>query len=290
MNMTSPERIVYVDGHYCLESEGKVSIFDRGYLFADAIYEVTCVIGGKLVDFDGHMARLARSLKELDMPAPMSPQELLAIHRKLVIDNNVDEGLIYMQISRGVADRDFNFPSKDTRPVVVMFTQSRPVLESPLAKRGLKVITLPDIRWGRRDIKTVQLLYPSMAKNAAHEAGADDAWLVQDGFVTEASSANAYIVTADDKIVTRALSSDILHGITRAAVLGFAQEAGYALEERSFTVAEALRAKEAFITSATSFVTSVLSINDETIGDGTIGPVSSRLREIYLEKAVGARI
>lgn len=290
MNMTSPERIVYVDGHYCLESEGKVSIFDRGYLFADAIYEVTCVIGGKLVDFDGHMARLARSLKELDMPAPMSAQELLAIHRKLVIDNNVDEGLIYMQISRGVADRDFNFPSKDTRPVVVMFTQSRPVLESPLAKRGLKVITLPDIRWGRRDIKTVQLLYPSMAKNAAHEAGADDAWLVQDGFVTEASSANAYIVTADDKIVTRALSSDILHGITRAAVLGFAQEAGYALEERSFTVAEALRAKEAFITSATSFVTSVLSINDETIGDGTIGPVSSRLREIYLEKAVGARI
>lgn len=288
--MTSPERIVYVDGHYCLESEGKVSIFDRGYLFADAIYEVTCVIGGKLVDFDGHMARLARSLKELDMPAPMSAQELLAIHRKLVIDNNVDEGLIYMQISRGVADRDFNFPSKDTRPVVVMFTQSRPVLESPLAKRGLKVITLPDIRWGRRDIKTVQLLYPSMAKNAAHEAGADDAWLVQDGFVTEASSANAYIVTADDKIVTRALSSDILHGITRAAVLGFAQEAGYALEERSFTVAEALRAKEAFITSATSFVTSVLSINDETIGDGTIGPVSSRLREIYLEKAVGARI
>jgi len=288
--MTSPERIVYVDGHYCLESQGKVSIFDRGYLFADAIYEVTCVIGGKLVDFDGHMARLARSLKALDMPTPMSPQELLAIHRKLVIDNNVDEGLIYMQISRGVADRDFNFPPKDTRPVVVMFTQSRPVLESPLAKRGLKVITLPDIRWGRRDIKTVQLLYPSMAKNAAHEAGADDAWLVQDGFVTEASSANAYIVTADDKIVTRALSSDILHGITRAAVLGFAQEAGYALEERSFTVAEALRAKEAFITSATSFVTSVLSINDETIGDGTIGPVSSRLREIYLEKAVGARI
>ncbi len=290
MNMTSPERIVYVDGHYCLESEGKVSIFDRGYLFADAIYEVTCVIGGKLVDFDGHMARLARSLKELDMPAPMSPQELLAIHRKLVIDNNVDEGLIYMQISRGVADRDFNFPSKDTRPVVVMFTQSRPVLESPLAKRGLKVITLPDIRWGRRDIKTVQLLYPSMAKNAAHEAGADDAWLVQDGFVTEASSANAYIVTADAKIVTRALSSDILHGITRAAVLGFAQEAGYALEERPFTVAEALEAKEAFITSATSFVTSVLSIDGEKIGDGTIGPVSSRLREIYLEKAVGARI
>jgi D-alanine transaminase len=290
MNMSSPERIVYVAGQYCPESEAKVSVFDRGYLFADAIYEVTCVIGGKLVDFDGHMARLARSLKELDMPVPMSDAELLAIHRKLVADNNVDEGLIYMQISRGNADRDFNFPSKDTSPVVVMFTQARPVLESPLAKRGLKVISLPDIRWGRRDIKTVQLLYPSMAKNAANDAGADDAWLVQDGFVTEASSANAYIVKADDKIVTRSLSSDILHGITRAAVLRFAEEAGYVLEERSFTIAEALEAKEAFITSATSFVTSVLSIDGHVIGDGAIGPVSRRLREIYLEKAVGARI
>jgi D-alanine transaminase len=288
--MTSPERIVYVDGHYCPESQGKVSIFDRGYLFADAIYEVTCVIGGKLVDFDGHMARLARSLKELDMPTPMSAQELLAIHRKLVADNNVDEGLIYMQISRGNADRDFNFPSKDTPPVVVMFTQARPVLESPLAKRGLKVITLPDIRWGRRDIKTVQLLYPSMVKNAAYEAGADDAWLVQDGFVTEASSANAYIVTRDGKIVTRGLSSDILHGITRNAVLGFAEEAGYLLEERPFTVAEALDAQEAFITSATSFVTSVLSIDGHAIGEGVVGPVSKRLRDVYIEKAVSARI
>ncbi len=288
--MTSPERIVYVDGHYCPESQGKVSIFDRGYLFADAIYEVTCVIGGKLVDFDGHMARLARSLKELDMPTPMSAQELLAIHRKLVADNKVDEGLIYMQISRGNADRDFNFPSKDTPPVVVMFTQARPVLESPLAKRGLKVITLPDIRWGRRDIKTVQLFYPSMVKNAAYEAGADDAWLVQDGFVTEASSANAYIVTRDGKIVTRGLSSDILHGITRNAVLGFADEAGYLLEERPFTVAEALEAQEAFITSATSFVTSVLSIDGHVIGEGVVGPVSKRLRDVYIEKAVSARI
>lgn len=288
--MTSPERIVYVDGHYCPESQGKVSIFDRGYLFADAIYEVTCVIGGKLVDFGGHMARLARSLKELDMPTPMSAQELLDIHRKLVADNKVDEGLIYMQISRGNADRDFNFPSKDTPPVVVMFTQARPVLESPLAKRGLKVITLPDIRWGRRDIKTVQLLYPSMVKNAAYEAGADDAWLVQDGFVTEASSANAYIVTRDGKIVTRGLSSDILHGITRNAVLGFAEEAGYLLEERPFTVAEALDAQEAFITSATSFVTSVLSIDGHAIGEGVVGPVSKRLRDVYIEKAVSARI
>ncbi len=290
MNMTSPERIVYVDGRYCMESEGKVSIFDRGYLFADAIYEVTCVIGGKLVDFEGHMVRLQRSLKELDIPAPMSNEELLAIHRKLVIENQVDEGLIYMQISRGNADRDFNFPPKDTPPVVVLFTQARPVIESPLARRGLKVISLPDIRWGRRDIKTVQLLYPTMAKNAASEAGADDAWLVQDGYVTEASSANAYIVTSEGKIVTRRLSTDILHGITRAAVLRFAAEEGYTLEERSFTIAEALEAKETFITSATSFVTAVLSIDGHVIGDGTVGPVSRRLREIYLERAVSAAI
>jgi D-alanine transaminase len=290
MKMNSSERIVYVNGQYCMESEAKVSIFDRGYLFADAIYEVTCVLGGKLVDFNSHMARLQRSLNELSMPMPMSLDDLVSIHRKLVIDNNVDEGLIYMQISRGNADRDFNFPPKDTPPVVAMFTQSRPVIESSLAKRGLKVISLPDIRWGRRDIKTVQLLYPSMAKNAAHEAGADDAWLVQDGYVTEASSANAYIVASDGKIVTRKLSSDILHGITRAAVLRFAAESGYMLEERSFTIAEALAAKEALITSATSFVTSVVEIDGNAIGDGAIGPVSRRLREIYIERAIAAAI
>lgn len=288
MKMTSLQRTVYVDGQYCPESEAKVSIFDRGYLFADAIYEVTCVLGGKLVDFGGHMARLQRSLQELDMTMPMTVDELLAIHRKLVVANNVDEGLIYMQISRGVADRDFNFPPEDTRPVVVMFTQSRPVIESPLAKRGLKIISLADIRWGRRDIKTVQLLYPSMAKNAAYKAGADDAWLVQDGYVTEASSANAYIVTSAGKIVTRKLSFDILHGITRAAVFRLAAEAGYTLEERSFTLQEAFDAKEAFITSATSFVTSVVEIDGRAIGDGTIGPVSKRLREIYIEKALEA--
>ncbi|MFK0166878.1 D-amino-acid transaminase [Rhizobium sp. NPDC090279] len=288
MNMTSPIRTVYVNGQYCPESEATVSIFDRGYLFADAIYEVTCVLGGKLVDFDGHMARLQRSLGELDMGMPLTVEELLAIHRKLVAANNVVEGLIYMQISRGVADRDFNFPPEDTRPVVVMFTQSRPVIESPLAKRGLKVISLPDIRWGRRDIKTVQLLYPSIAKNAAYKAGADDAWLVQDGYVTEASSANAYIVTSDGKIVTRKLSFDILHGITRAAVFTLAAESGYILEERSFTLQEAFDAREAFITSATSFVTSVVEIDGVAIGDGTIGPVSKRLREIYIERATAA--
>lgn len=288
MKMTSLQRTVYVNGQYCPESEATVSIFDRGYLFADAIYEVTCVLGGKLVDFDGHMARLQRSLHELDMVMPMSVDDLRAIHRKLVAANHVDEGLIYMQISRGSADREFNFPPEDTPPVVVMFTQSRPVIESPLAKRGLKIISLPDIRWGRRDIKTVQLLYPSMAKNAAYQAGADDAWLVQDGYVTEASSANAYIVTSDGKIVTRKLSFDILHGITRASVLRLAAESGYTLEERSFTIQEALAAKEAFITSATSFVTAVLEIDGTTIGEGIIGPVSKRLREIYIERAIAA--
>lgn len=288
--MTQTERTVFVNGDYCLESEAKVSIFDRGFLFADAIYEVTCVIGGKLVDFHSHMARLKRSLGELDMATPLDEAGILAAHRRLVELNGIDEGLIYMQISRGAADRDFTFPAAGTVPTIVMFTQKRPVIDSPYPKRGIAVISMPDIRWGRRDIKTVQLLYSSIAKNEASKAGADDAWLVQDGFVTEASSANAYIVTTEGRIVTRALSNDVLHGITRASVLSFAAESGFVFEERSFTLDEAKAAKEAFITSATSFVTAVVRIDDTPIGDGTVGPVSKRLREIYIDRAVGAAI
>lgn len=288
--MTQAERIVYVNGIYCRESEAKISIFDRGNLFADAVYEVTCVIGGKLVDFHNHMARLKRSLAELDMRAPIGEAEILAAHRRIVDINKVEEGLIYMQISRGANDRDFNFAGQETVPTIIMFNQSRPVLENPYSRRGISVISMPDIRWGRRDIKTVQLLYSSIAKTEAGRAGADDAWLVQDGYVTEASSANAYIVTSEGKIVTRGLSSDVLHGITRASVLRFARESGYVLEERSFTLDEAKAAKEAFITSATSFVIAVVRIDETTIGDGKVGPVSTRLREIYIERAVGAAI
>ncbi len=243
-------RTVYVNGSYLPEAEATVSIFDRGFLMADGVYEVTSVLGGKLIDFGGHAARLERSLTELDMASPVTMDELLEIHRELVRLNGIDEGLIYLQITRGNSgDRDFAFPDPDKTPsTIVLFTQAKPGLaDNPTAKKGLKVISIDDIRWGRRDIKTVQLLYPSMGKMMANKAGVDDAWFVEDGKVTEGTSNNAYIVKGG-KIITRDLSSDILHGITRAAVLRFAREAQMEVEERSFTVAEAKAADEAFIT------------------------------------------
>ena len=217
-------RIVYVNGEYLPEDEAKVSVFDRGFLFADGVYEVTSVLDGKLIDFEGHATRLARSLGELEMESPVTSDELLDIHRTLVARNGIEDGLVYLQITRGAADRDFAYP-EGAQPTIVLFTQAKPGLaDSPASKTGIKVISIPDIRWGRRDIKTVQLLYPSMGKMAAKKAGADDAWMIQDGEVTEGTSNNAYIVKGG-KIITRHLSTDILHGITRAAVLRFAREA-----------------------------------------------------------------
>jgi D-alanine transaminase len=274
-------RIVYVNGDYLPEEEAKVSVFDRGFLFADGVYEVTSVLGGKLLDFAGHAKRLQRSLDELEMANPVTEEELLEIHRELVKRNGVEDGLVYLQVTRGSADRDFAYP-KDAKPTLVLFTQSKPGLaDSPVAKVGLKVISLPDIRWGRRDIKTVQLLYPSMGKMAAKKAGADDAWMVEDGFVTEGTSNNAWIVR-DGRIVTRQLGTEILHGITRAAVLRLAAEAQMSVEERPFTLDEAQAADEAFITSASTFVTPVVEIDGAPVGTGTPGPVAKRLREIYI--------
>jgi D-alanine transaminase len=279
-------RIVYVNGDYLPEDEAKVSIFDRGFLMADGVYEVTSVLGGKLIDFAGHARRLARSLGELDMEMPMSEDDLLAIHRELVEKNDIEDGMIYLQITRGApGDRDFAFPPEDTPQTVVLFTQSKPGLaDSPAARTGIKVIAIEDIRWGRRDIKTVQLLYPSMGKMMAKKAGADDAWMVEDGTVTEGTSNNAYIVK-NGTIITRQLSTDILHGITRAAVLRFANEAQMKVEERPFTIEEAQEADEAFVTSASAFVMPVVEIDGTTLGDGTPGPVASRLRVIYLEES-----
>ncbi|MEM9754434.1 MAG: D-amino-acid transaminase [Pseudomonadota bacterium] len=282
-------RIVYVNGAFVPEEEAKVSVFDRGFLFADGVYEVTSVLDGKLVDFAGHAKRLARSLGELDMANPVTDDELLSIHRDLVHRNQITDGLVYLQITRGAADRDFAFPD-DAAPTIVLFTQSKPGLaDSPAARRGIKVISIEDQRWGRRDIKTVQLLYPSMGKMMAKAAGCDDAWMVEDGHVTEGTSNNAYIV-AGGKIVTRQLSNAILHGITRAAVLRFAHEAQMIVEERPFTIDEAKGADEAFITSASSFVTPVVEIDGATLGAGVPGPVAARLREIYLEESRRAAI
>lgn len=280
-------RIVYLNGEYLAEADAKVSIFDRGFLMADGVYEVTSVLGGKLVDFDGHAVRLERSLSELGMGNPITKDALLAVHRELVSVNEVVDGGVYLQITRGApGDRDFVFPDPETTPqTVVLFTQSKPGLaESPQAKTGIKVISIDDVRWGRRDIKTVQLLYPSMGKMMAKAAGCDDAWLVEDGMVTEGTSNNAYIVK-NGKIITRDLSNDILHGITRAAVLRFAREAQMEVEERSFSIEEAQAAEEAFITSASMFVMPVVEIDGAAIGGGKPGSVAPRLREIYLEES-----
>jgi D-alanine transaminase len=277
-------RIVYVNGEYVPEAEAKISVFDRGFLFADGVYEVTSVLGGKLIDFPGHAARLRRSLSELDMPAPVDDDALLTIHRELVARNGVEDGLVYLQVTRGAADRDFAYPAAP-QPSLVLFTQAKPGLaDNPAAETGIEVVSLPDRRWGRRDIKTVQLLYPSMAKMEAKARGADDAWMVEDGAVTEGTSNNAYIVTGDT-IVTRHLGEEILHGITRAAVLRLAQEAQMKVEERSFTIEEAQAADEAFVTSASAFVMPVVGIDGAPVGAGAPGPITRRLREIYLDES-----
>ena len=278
-------RTVYVNGEFLEESEAKVSIFDRGYLFADAVYEVTTVLDGKLIDFPAHIARLQRSLNELEINQPTDEDTLLEIHRRLVKENDLVNGIIYLQVSRGVADRDFVFPAPNTPPSLVLFTQAKDPLQNPLLEKGMRVITAEDQRWGRRDIKTVQLLYPSLAKMMAVKAGVDDAWLVEEGTVNEGTSNNAWIVTKEGTLVTRHLSNSILHGITRKAVLRCCELLQMKVEERPFSVEEAMDAKEAFITSASSFVCPVVEIDGQSLGEGVPGPVAKSLRDIYIEES-----
>lgn len=283
-------RTVFVNGEYVPEEEAKVSIFDRGFLMADAVYEVTTVLDGKLIDFPGHVERLRRSLAELGMSHPAWMDNLLEIHRDLISKNNLDNGLIYLQVTRGVADRDFHYPKDGTPTTLVLFSQAKDPLENALVKTGARVVTVPDMRWGRRDIKTVQLLYPSMAKMAAKELGVDDAWLEEDGFINEGTSNNAWIVTKDGKLVTRHLSYSILHGITRKATLRVAELLQIEVEERPFDKEEVMEASEAFFTSASVFVCPVIEINGVPIGEGKPGPIVQKLREIYLEEAMKAAL
>jgi len=278
-------RTFYVNGDFVAEENAKISVLDRGFLFADAVYEVSTILDGKLIDNKAHLKRLARSLSELSMAPPCSDEEIVSAQLKLVELNKVQEGLLYLQVSRGVADRDFAYP-KDARSSLVMFIQSKNLLHSPLAETGMHVISIPDLRWKRRDIKTVGLLAPSMGKQAAVDAGVHDAWMVEDGLVTEGTSNNAYIVTADKKIQTRHLGTEILSGITRQAVLKFAKQAGYAVVEEPFTIEQARNAAEAFITSASTFVMPVVNIDGVALGDGKPGPVAKQLRQIYIETAI----
>lgn len=281
-----PQRIVYVNGAFVPEQEATISVFDRGFLFADGVYEVSSVLDGRLIDNDAHLRRLHRSLGELDMPAPASDEEIVAAQETLITRNELTEGVIYLQATRGPAERDFAYPAPEvTKPSLVMFTQAKALVDNALVRTGMQVISVPDLRWARRDIKTVGLLAPSMAKQAAINAGKHDAWMVEDGAVTEGTSNNAYIVTADGTLVTRHLGNEILHGITRAAVLRLARERQIRVEERSFTIAEAQTAREAFVTSASSFVCPVVEIDGQQIGDGRPGPVAAALREVYLDIA-----
>jgi len=275
-------RQVFLNGALVPEDQAHISVFDRGFVFADAVYEVTAVLGGRLVDFHGHLARLRRSLAELELPLALSDEALLAAHRAVVAANAVDQGLVYLQVSRGASDRDFRFPNPPPTPTLVLFTQRKDFDNDPVATRGLRVIVEDDLRWQRSDIKTVQLLYACMLKTRAARAGVDDAWMQRDGLITEAASANAWILSAEGVLRTRPLSHAILAGITREALFGVAEAQRLRVEERAFSLAEAQQAREAFMTSATGFVSPVVCIDGVSIGDGRPGPVALALRERYL--------
>jgi D-alanine transaminase len=277
-------RIVYVNGAYQPEEEAKISVFDRGFLFGDAVYEVTAVLGGRLVDFAAHLARLDRSLKEIDLPLPIPHEGLRELHEELIAENKVDEGIVYLQISRGPAERDFAYPDP-SMPTVVAFTQSRPLLENPYAETGVKVVTIPDIRWKRRDIKSTSMLGQAMGKQAAKRQGAYEAWMVEGGFVTEGTSSSAFIFDAAGVLRTQPLGPHILPGVTRRAILRLASEEDFRVEERPFTVEEAYRAREAFLTAASAFVLPVVEIDGRPVGSGVPGPVARAFRTHYIAEA-----
>lgn len=277
-------RIVYVNGSYLPEAEAKVSVFDRAFLFGDGVYEVTAVLDRLLVDFAAHLARLDRSLKEIALAAPLSHDDLRQLHRALIEQNHIDEGIVYLQISRGAAERDFAYPDNAV-PTVVAFTQRRPLIANPYAATGVKIITIPDLRWKRRDIKSTSMLAQAMGKQAAKLKGAYEAWMVEDGCVTEGTSSSAFILDDAGVIRTQPLGHHILPGVTRRAVLRLAATQGVSLDERPFTVAEALRAREAFMTAASAFVLPVVEIDGIAIGDGRPGPVARAFRDLYLDEA-----
>ena len=276
-------RIIYVNGAYKPYAAAYVHAEDRGFQFADAVYEVIEVRGGNLVDATRHMVRLSRSLSELRMPAPMSGPVLLHVIGETIRRNRVSDGTVYLQVSRGAGPREFSFPLNHIRPtlVVVARAQSSAAIAA-LADTGIAIQTMPDLRWGRCDIKTVMLLPACLAKDAARSAGAREAWFVDaGGFITEGASSNAWVVTADGALVTRQLDEKILGGVTRATALDVAKAEDVRIDVRPFTVAEALRAKEAFITSATNTVMPVIRIDGAVIGDGRPGPLTLRLRSRF---------
>lgn len=280
-------RIAYVNGRFVPKSEAFVHIEDRGYQFADAVYEVWALFGGRLADAEGHFVRLERSLSELRIPMPMSRTALTHVLRETVRRNRIQEGLVYLQVGRGVATRDHAFPAEGTRPSVVITVSrvDRAASEARAAK-GVSVVTTPENRWGRCDIKTVGLLPNALAKQKAREAGAVEAWFVDDlGLVTEGASSNAWIVDQDGTLRTRDTNANILRGVTRHSLIEVIREAGLKVEERPFTPDEARAAKEAFITGAGTLVLPVVAVDGKPVGDGVPGPIAARLRRLYIERA-----
>lgn len=280
-------RIAYVNGRFVPHAQATVHIEDRGYQLADAVYEVWALFDGKLADAEGHFARLERSLSELSIAMPMSRRALTLVLREAVRRNRVRDGLVYLQVSRGVAPRDHAFPSTPVRPSVVITAKAMDrTKDEARAAKGVSVITTPENRWGRCDIKTVGLLPNALAKQKAREAGAVEAWFVDElGFVTEGASSNAWIVDGDGRLRTRDTNANILRGITRRTLMDVISEAGLQVDERPFTPEEARAAKEAFITGAGTLVLPVISVDGKPVGDGKVGPVASRLRRLYIERA-----
>ena len=277
-------RIVYLNGEYLPEQEARISIFDRAVTFGDAIYDVAGVLDAKLVDFEHHMQRYFSSLQKLSIESPLSQPEILQAFRQLVELNRLDEGLVYMQVTRGTAERDFVWPD-DIRPTVFMFTQAKSASENQAGKSGVTLVSTADIRWARRDIKSVNLLGQVLAKKAAHDAGAYEALMIDDeGYVTECGSTSFFIIR-DKLILTRPLSKDILPGVTRRAVVALCNSHGLRLVETRFTLEEALTADEAFISGASSYILPVVKIDDRDISGGKPGALTLHLREIYLEYA-----
>ena len=285
--------IIFLNGDWVEKDEAKISVFDRGFLFADGVYEVIPVCNSTAIDFKSFIERLSYSLEQLSLPSSIqalsslgnSFESQLSNFCETIIElNNIDEGGIYLQITRGVAPRDFAFP-QNIEPTVMAFSFSKEIIKSSLATSGIKVITTEDIRWKRRDIKSIALLGQCIAKQTATEQDAFEAWMVEDGFITEGSSSSTYIIK-DDTIITRPLSNDILSGIRRKTILDIAKQDRLNIEQRLFSIDEALNADEAFISSATTFVLPVTTINDTQIGDGTIGPVTKHMRDLYIQNAI----
>lgn len=282
-------RVAYVNGQYLPHRSAAVHIEDRGYQFADGVYEVMAVVGGFLLYEGPHLMRLARSLAELQISAPMSNAALRIVMREVIRRNSVHNGIVYVQITRGVAARDHAFP-KAAGPVLVVTSRWKRPADPRAVNDGVAVITIPDIRWQRCDIKSVALLPNVLGKQRAKEAGAFEAWQVdREGKVSEGTSTNAWIVTLDDTVVTRQADSAILNGVTRLAVLDIILREGYGFVERPFSVAEAKSAREAFLTSTVVDLLPVVRIDGTAVGNGEPGPLSRKLRECYLAHAASAK-